>query len=284
MADDFREGLWDVSRAGYYADRECVSHSTLEVFSRSVATYHASFVTGEIASPGGTEAMDFGNAVHTALLEPDKFAELVAVSPEVDRRRTEGKQRYEAFLAESAGKIVVTQQQYDQLTRMVKAVLAEPAAAALLARPGKVEQAMRWRCPVTGIKLRCKYDKLLDDGPVIDIKTALEVAEEDFARQAYNLGYHRQAAFYQGGAMALDRLEGGFSGALERPFYFVVIGKGIVPEVVVYEPDAEMLRLGDRQNIRDLQRLRDCTDFGQWHAETYGRIVPLSLPRWAPRD
>lgn len=284
----FSEGFWDVNDAGYYGDRQCVSNSTLSVFGKSVPTYHATFVTGEVASPGGTEAMEFGKAFHVALLEPEKLEESIAIAPEVDRRTKDGKATWEAFLIASQGKIPLTQRDAEQIIRMRCAVFGNPVAAALLRQKGRTEQAIRWVDPSTGLKCRAKLDKITDGGVIIDLKTTQDVTPTEFAKSAFNYGYDRQAAFYLGGMDRLKTLgvikaDKGERDHEGHPFYFICVSRTVVPECVVYQPTERMVGTGADAVWRDLTRLRDCLDFNTWEATTHGKIVPLDLPPWGKR-
>jgi len=284
----FSEGFWEVDDAGYYGDRECVSNSTLSVFGKSVPTYHATFVTGEVASPGGTEAMEFGRAFHIALLEPDKLEASIAIAPECDRRTKDGKATWEAFLISSQGKIPLTQRDAEQIVRMRHAVFSNPEAASLLRLPGRNEQAIRWVDQSTGIKCRAKIDKLTTDGVVIDLKTTQDVSPAEFSKSAFNYGYDRQAAFYLDGADRLRQIGVLTEGKGERhheghPFFFICVSKAVVPECVVFQPSERMVDIGATANARDLARLRDCRDFNVWEAETFGKVVTLDLPPWGRR-
>ena len=282
----FKEGFWDVDDAGYYGDRECVSNSNLGVFGKSVPTYHATFVTGEIASPGGSEAMEFGRAFHVALLEPEKLDESIAIAPEVDRRTKDGKAAWEAFLIASHGKIPLTERDARQIVRMRCAVMGNPMAAALLRRKGRTEQAIRWVDTATGIKCRAKIDKLTQDGLVIDLKTTQDICPSEFGKSAFNYGYDRQAAFYLKGAWRLRELgliEGKPEDGNGYPFFFIAVSKSVVPECVVFQPTARMIETGGDSIDRDMRRLRDCLDFNVWESETHGKVVPLDLPPWGRR-
>jgi len=169
---------------------------------------------------------------------------------------------------------------------MRRAVLGNPAAAALLRLPGRNEQAIRWVDPASGVKCRAKIDKLTRSGVVIDLKTTQDVSVAEFSKSAFNYGYDRQSAFYLRGAARLRDL-GLFDEKLSdgegHPFYLICVSKAVVPECVVFQPSERMVAIGDEANQRDLCRLRDCVDFGVWEPESHGKIVTLDMPPWARR-
>jgi hypothetical protein len=302
----FQAGFWDVSRTAYHADRTCDCHSTLEVFRRSIPLYHALFIKGSLPVPLATAEQNLGTAFHTLVLEPEKFASTVAVAPRVDGRTKKGKvalQQFQETLERSAAlgvdRVVINQDQETTAQRMAEAVLRHPGAQDLLRAPGVVERALRWGDPLTRLPLRAMPDKLVQGGPTIDLKTAIDPTPGAFAKACANFGYHRQAALYLDArccALSYKRppKPPQVLGAAQRctlwpadydgTFIFIVIGKDPPHEVVLYLLDEQTLDLGARQNSLLLQELQDCKDFGRWrsrHQTDGGYPVPLSLPPWA---
>ena len=70
-----------------------------------------------------TPAMAFGSAVHSFILEPERFSKEVAVAEKFDRRTKEGKEAAAKFEAENQGKSLITSEELATLT-LIRAVPA----------------------------------------------------------------------------------------------------------------------------------------------------------------
>lgn len=265
-------GLWKVDSEYYHADRSCIGHSGLEVFRHSIPTYYCRYVSGTLPMPEPSPAMELGTLLHIFLLEPERL-DSIAVAPECDRRTKEGRRLWEEFQAGSIGKLVVSREQSEAATRMAKAVLGHRSAMEMFRVRGHREQGVRWVDPATGLWCKCRPDLLLGNGICADIKTTSDPSPLAWPRQAVNLGYHRQSAFY------LDGLGRGLD--WRGRFVHVVVGSSEPHEVVCYVFDDAALELGARQNAHDLATLASCQETDTWLAPWHSEIKVQSLPKYA---
>lgn len=189
---------------------------------------------------------------------------------------------------------VLTPEQWDQLHKMRDAVMAHPAARALLtAVPGVAERSVYWRDPITGLLCRCRPDFWRNDGIVVDVKTTEDASAEGFARSISNYRYHVQHPFYLDGIAAMqsqvkDPAQRAFAPAAFVPpkaFVFLAVEKsarvvdGVAMGVGVYVLDSESVELGRIEGRQDLERIAECTRTGKWPG--YGdTIQPIELPKW----
>lgn len=142
-------------------------------------------------------ALALGTAVHTALLEPMRFAEEYVCAPTVNMRTTEGKETWAAFEADckNLGLTGMKHEDFDQVTLMRDSAMAWPVVRELLS-DGVAELSIFWRTP-GGVLLKVRPDWLGRYAGVpflLDIKTTDDVA--DFGKSVEKFGYHVQAAFY----------------------------------------------------------------------------------------
>lgn len=79
-----------------------------------------------------------------------------------------------------------------------------------LIQDGLPEISFIARCPETGLWLKCRFDWLRFDCIAVDVKTTLSTDPDAFAKQAGNLGYHIQEAFYTYVASLLEVNLGAF--------------------------------------------------------------------------
>jgi hypothetical protein len=83
--------------------------------------------------------MAIGSAVHTHVLELDQWDARYVTAPEgIDRRTKVGKAEWEVFTTAATGRTVLTKADADLVMRMGRSVFGHPAAAMLLACPGRL--------------------------------------------------------------------------------------------------------------------------------------------------
>lgn len=265
-------GYWPVDAIEYHKDCTAQSHSMIERFRKSPLEYHAKYIARTLFDDPG-EWADVGIALHTLLLEPEKFDSVVAIAPECDRRTKVGKAEYAEFLNAKSGRVVITKEQNDQVTEMVKSALAHPQVAALLRRPHKREQGVRWVDSDTGMACKCRPDVLVEFNLIADVKSALDPTPDSWERSVASYGYHRQQAHY------CDGINAAFG--IVPKFLHIVIGKNPPHETCCYHLDADAVELGRRQNKYALHRLVTCLESDDFREPRNKEIQICSLPRWA---
>lgn len=193
------------------------------------------------------------------------------------------------WLRNNSHRQVLTAEQWDQLHRMRDAVMAHPAASALLTgAPGVAERSVYWRDPVTGLLCRCRPDFWRQDGIVVDVKTTEDASPEGFARSILNWRYHVQHAYYLDGINMMRDQYRPVDLDLPMPvqaraFVFLAVEKsacvvdGQAMGVAVYVLDQQSVDLGRIEYREDLARIAECQRTGVWPGYS-PRIESLSLP------
>jgi exodeoxyribonuclease VIII len=252
-----------------YHELEAVSPSRIKVLRRSPFHYYDQFIAEDRVKKPPTASMLKGTALHTAILEPDLWDATIAVPPHTfDRRTKVGRERAEAFEAESAGRIVITPDDADEVRYMADAVQKHPAARFVLELPGRREASYTWSDQPTSLKCKSRPDwHSLDGRIVLDVKTAEDASREAFAKIIANLDYHVQAAWN------LDA-QGG-----ER-FLSLVVENTRPYGVAVYPASAAMLAAGRRRISSAMEQLAECWRTGVWPG--YGDLIgeDIELPGW----
>jgi hypothetical protein len=222
-----------------------------------------------------TPAMNAGSLLHAILLEPDAVEAGFAVRPSISRTTKEGKAAYADFLADLGDRTEVTQEQMDTAQAQAEAIRLHPIAGPTLAAPGRRELTCLWTHP-SGIECRCRVDYLRDDGIVVDLKTARDITPYRFSAAAFDFGYHRQVTWYSDGLEAC--------GIAVTGWVFVVVESTPPHDVIVYQPDEQMLAAA-RIELTDLMRvLAKCQREDRWPGIAEDAVMPLSLPRYALKD
>ena len=256
-----------------YHAHAAISKSHLDQVAKSPLHYWARYLDPNRVVPEPTPAMAIGSAVHTHVLELDQWdARYVSAPDGIDRRTKAGKAEWEAFTAAATGRTVLPKADADLVMRMAHSVFSHPAAAMLLALPGKAETTHMWTDAATGLQCKCRPDWLTDDGRLlVDLKTT-EDAGRGFAKSIAQWRYHVQASWY------LDGIEQA-TGTRPEQFLFLCVEKKAPYAVAVYAADAEMIAAGAQTAARDLDVLATCKAAGAWPGYS-DQIEPISLPPW----
>lgn len=161
-----------------------------------------------------------------------------------------------------------------RLDDMADAAWAHPELADILERTKQGrERALRWRCEVTDIPLKCRFDGV-DDEDTLELKSCEESSPDAAARIANDKGYHRQQAQYDMGFKA-------WRGRHPRRRYLAFVSKQPPHDVGVFALDEDSAELGHEQRLEDLHNLRRRLDEDDWTAPHSHGVQPLRLPRWA---
>ena len=269
--------LWDVDDATYFADATANSQSMVKVHIESPMLYHGRYITGEFPPDPPGKALQAGSALHLAVLQPDKFDAGVIAAPDCDRRTKAGKELYAAFCEESAGKIVLSQDDYANVRRMADGVFASDMARGLLEHPRLTEQAFRWTDPASGLELKAKLDILIPDAfdyaLVLDIKSSKDPTPEKFAKSVCEYGYDIQEAFYKRAASL-------FTGK-PAVFAFVCIRSEPPFDCWVYQLSPQWQTAAELLLNTSLAALADAYTTDYWLAPGQEVLTALEAPGWA---
>lgn len=275
MILDAAPEIIDQDEGDYHADVRRISHSMLEVLHESPRLYHGRFITGEYPFDR-SDALDFGKAAHAMALESRR----VYVPIPDDVLATNGARStkaYREFAAKHNGKVLFKTEHIETLENMVAELRRHPIAKDIIEAPAKRECVIHWADYETGLPMKCRIDVLRDGFTwAADMKTARSCKPRLFAKTAYDLGYHRQAALYRRAVEAITHTA--------PSFYFVPMLKEPPYTVEVYELSDVFLDLGEMENRRLIDDLSRRMDENDWDDDRYGEIKTLSPPMWAIRD
>lgn len=250
-----------------------ISKSHLDVIhGQSPRHYWHKYLNPDREPEDPTPAKVLGTAIHSIILEPDTFNDVVAINPGIDRRSNAGKAEYAAFLAESKGKLIITDDQAQACYEVRDAVHRHPLAAPLL-RGGKAEQSFYAIDNETGELIKCRTDYLPDNGSmIVDVKSTDDASPSGFGRSAANYRYPVQVAWYQHVlAMAYG----------EHPPHWVFLAFEKEPPyaIGVYYAEPDDVARAAIAARDDLNRIVECRRSNVWN--DYGtEALPLSLPKW----
>jgi exodeoxyribonuclease VIII len=262
---------YDLAAEDYHAPVLGVaSKSALDQIDRSAAHYRQWLTTPREKTP----AMRIGSLAHLYILELPKALATVAVVPDFgDCRKTSNKEAKASWLAENAGKELVSQDEWDQIRGMGESVLKHPIARRLIdqCRP---EASIFWADPETELECKARVDGWVEPlRIVLDLKTTANASPVEFAKSCHNWRYHVQNALYSDGIAAV-------TGTAPKAFLFLVVEKEPPYAVATYQLDELSIELGREEYRRNMRTLRECLDNDDWPA--YGTATQtISLPSYA---
>jgi hypothetical protein len=227
-----------------------------------------------------TDAMRFGTATHTAILEPQLFEELYVIGAEGSLNKKGPKDENEQIKFDNPGKRLIRFVEWPKILRMRDAVWEHPRAREMLSSEGFTEVSYLWADPSTGLACKARIDKLggTEDGwpCAVDLKSFGEkggrLTEHAIESVIYERQYHIQAAHYLNGLDALS--------PFQRRFVLLLVEKKPPFGVRCVEMSLGALELGQRQIARWLKRLKKCQDTEQWAGWSTG-IDCMGVPPYA---
>jgi hypothetical protein len=264
-----KPGLYRDLTYDQYAQLRAVRSSDLKGFARS--PLHARHA---MTHPAESAAMILGQALHVALLEPERFDRDYVAAPALDRRTVAGKATWADFQAANGHRIVLKAEEMEQCRALADAALQHPTAGQLLAAPGLNEASLVWHDAERMLACKARLDRLCEyEGysTVVDLKSARDASPRGFAADAARFGYHVQAAHYLAGADALA--------PVARRFVFVVVEKDPPHAVACYELDEPFLAAGRAAREAALVAYANAEQSGVWPGYP-NRISTLYAPSW----
>ena len=275
-ADELFSAAMKRSAEKYHTDYDSGdSHSSLELFLESPAKYAAIRVNRTMQPEPSSSSARVGQALHALMFEYDKECRFAVL------RRSQKTAVRELFYNTPELEKQKTQMPLNDLQtvfRMLAAIAGELDAWNLLVeQAGWNERIFTAHDNRTMLSLKCKPDRVLENGLVIDLKTVDgDVDPASWPKTLLKWGYHRQAAFY------LDVLA--LAGQKADMFIFVAISKRQPHEIGIYLIGEESIKQGRRENRDLLERLAECRRTGVWKHEWQGKILTADVPRWAITD
>lgn len=273
-------GIFPMPAADYHADKAAVSKSMLSDFRDSHREYFHKHVALDMPSSKSSKRMDIGTLAHVALLEPDRLDQSYAIFP----NSVLGKDGRESTNAaadfrdehEADGRVVLKAHEFEVVKAMRDSVLLKVGHWLRVDR--RIEHAVYWTDPATGLKCRCRPDWLIEGGDtafIFDFKTTDDARPQAFRKVAENFDYGLQHAHYSDGVhAALGR-------RIDTEFYFVVVQTCFPWTCVIYELSSRSAIDAEHLRIKLLTELAACQRHNDWSDPWEHDIRPLDLRPFA---
>ncbi len=222
----YEDGVHDIPNEAYHSAQGW-SRSALLDLDKSPYHFYYNHIACLKERGAPTADMKIGSAVHTLLLEPEKFEDEFACAPDVNKRTKEGKQQYAEFEIAASGKIVLSKAEFQSASNLVEGIKKFNIVDDVIS-DAKIEQSIFWTDKETGLQFKCRPD-VWQTNFVADVKTAKNVSHDLFARSALDSGYYVQAG------MIYEALE-----VIEQPiekYIFLAVEKQVpyVPKIFILD-------------------------------------------------
>lgn len=255
-----------------------IGASGLKLLQRSPLHYWARYLAPDREPDQPTQAMQIGTAWHCAVFEPDEFdARFVAIPEGLDRRTKEGKALYAEI--EASGRTPFAAATVADIQAMANAARRHPEFMALCRMPHLTERSLFWHDADTGLACKIRPDFFIapcaefPGGVVLDGKSTTDASASEFGRQAFNLDYALQAAWYVDGFQAAHNTP-------EPPaFLWLAQEKERPYATAMYRAGDDLLEYGRRQYRPMLELLAECIKRNEWPGYPTS-VEPLALPSW----
>lgn len=266
----FLDGIHDITTDEYHGSAG-ISRSQLIELGVSPFHYYSKYIDDAAPQKESTDALVFGNLVHTMVLEPDKFDEEFIIQPKIDRRTNAGKLAYNQFTGTVAGRLAVTIEQMETANLIAESVNKNDMARKLL-KSCKIEKSIYFTDKDTGIQFKVRPDAW-NESLVIDLKTTNDASPGGFKKSAYNYGYYLQAGMIK---KALESI-----GIELKTFLFVAVEKQYPYAIGLYVLSNDALE----KSVEQFEHLKfiyaHCMKENKW--PDFGVNV-LEFPAWAKTE
>jgi PDDEXK-like domain of unknown function (DUF3799) len=281
----------DVPAATYHA-WDALSSSTLRKIPRSPAHARHALDNPQPATPATTR----GDALHTAVLEPDRFAERYVVAGPCaatigsgarkgepcgapGRERTAaGEWRCGTHMGSRADlaldfRTVLSPDDHAACQGMAAAVRSHPDVAAALAATTEREVSLVFRWPGTDVLCKARIDLPVWTARLaLDLKTRYDDVRPHVVNRLYVAdGWYLQAGFYASGAAVLGRPV--------DDFWFVPVEAEKPHGVTVREVDRADMELARTECAQLVEVWRRCHETDTWPAYPT-KVDRIGLPSW----
>lgn len=148
--------------------------------------------------PEGAERFTIGTVSHVMFLEPEQFERKVMVLDFPDFRSKGAKDARAS--AKAHGYTAILAHHFEKVKRARKRFLKDPEMFRKF-QGGFFERSMFWKHPIHGFWCRSRPDFTASDGGHLsDYKATANADPTQFGRHAFQMSYHRRAAWYLEGA------------------------------------------------------------------------------------
>ncbi|WP_158782341.1 PD-(D/E)XK nuclease-like domain-containing protein [Pantoea sp. BAV 3049] len=246
---------FDISNEDYHRD-EAIGSTTIKAISVSPANLYFNPFKG-------SKSAHIGTAIHAALLEPELFEREFILEPDINSRASKD---YKALLAHTDAERIIIGSEVETINRMFESSRLNDDFMDYINTKGNSEVSMFTTCPITGLNLKCRFDRLSDSHPYpLDVKSCRDASQRGFSQAFGQYHYHVQAAFY----LYVLKL---VTGRELNQFAFFAIENNAPYRNCMYYIGEDSLTLGRKIMFEAMNKLVECNSDNSMRTE--GMVLP----------
>ena len=279
----------------YYSLEEFISYSGLKNLKKSPAHYRQ---YKDEPLEVETDAMAFGSAYHTYILEPEKFEQryyifdddaiyqvLIGEGFKSPRSTKQYKEWAESEMRLIGDRKTIEKSDFQKIKDMKDKLMSHYYCRALLSG-GEAEYSITGTLQTSegdiNLKARPDYVKA-NKHFIIDLKTTFDASEDGFTRAAADNDYHIQAALYSD---LMEMITGDSRG---WTFFFIAQEKRKPYAFNIFEASPQFIGQGRYEYEQLLKLYKMCIDNNKWpgyrvFCEWKSGNIELNLPKWAVKE
>lgn len=289
----YKPGIYTISNEEYHSSSG-ISRSAMVEFKHCPKKFWNKYINPHYIKPEPTKSLNFGNAFHTAILEPNEFDLRYITKPEDKiiigkplRLKDVGRDAFEAdkvriaeaqalkskideeFEIKAQGKTILSHDESRKISRMQYILLLDNDSRQLIEH-GQYEKSIYWIDEETQILCKVRPD-IMHDSFIVDLKTTENASYYAFQRSIYDYNYHLQMAMIQEAILHT-------SGKLLTDFVVLCIEKEEPHCHATYIFDNAVIERGRNEFRKYLRLMKQCFDENSW--PSYPTQV-IDLPTYA---
>ena len=276
----------------YHSKKEYISCSGLKQIKKSPLHF-------KLEEKKETEAMTFGSAYHSYILEEELFNEdyhifdetailniLIGEGSKSPRATNKYKDWFEAEMRIANGKQIINNGTLNMLKAMKERITSHRYANSLISK-GEAEMSVYCEIELmTGqrVKVKIRPDFFKKEKRIIsDLKTTAGASVNDFSRSAADYDYHIQAAFYS------DIMEAVEGKSMGWDFFFIAQEKTVPYAFNIFESSPQFLAQGRYEWEAIMLLYAWCLENNKWpgyqvFTESRYGVNELNLPAYSIRE
>jgi len=269
----YTSGIYDLPIREYHK-LKAISRSAISELKKSPLHYWEKFINPEPKEEKSHPALNLGNAVHTLVLEPEKFLDEFAVMEKVDLRTTKGKEYQKLFDENSQGKIILKEEDYLLAKNISQEILNHPSVSVILKDSFSVEKSIFWIDEDTELVCKARPDIWSHSlGVIFDIKTTNDASPENFMYSIRKYNYHIQAA------MQIDAIFKN-TGEMVKGFSILAAPTEAPHKPYIYMLDDDTIKQGRYEYQSALKIIKKCMDNNRWDLDRE-EVIPIGMPHFS---
>jgi len=222
-----------------------------------------------------TQALDFGRAFHSKILEPELFDDEFCFMPKIDRRTKSGKLEYKEFTDKNSYKTILDDKDFIMLNSMHENINDDKFVAAKQMIQSATSNEEEFYFELQGLEFRAKLDSVnTKDHIIIDVKTCRDAFVDGLQFGKEMIKYHNAEQVY----IYTEAYKHEYNAYPE--FYFIAFEKGNPFEIQIF--DASVLyEYGKYKVTKLINKYKDLLErFGD-NPWINNSIQYAELPAWA---